>query len=197
MKIIAATHNKDKIRKNPQILADAGVCIVSMSEAGLDALDVEENGSAFEENATLKAEEVTRLTGIAALADDSGLCVDALAGAPGIYSARYAGPEADTRANNAKLLEAMRDVPEAERTGRYVSAVALAYPDGRLLVVRGECEGRILFEERGSGGFGYDTLFAPEGSERSFAEMSAEEKNRISQRSRALAQLRDALTHED
>ncbi len=91
----------------------------------------------------------------------------------------------------------MRDVPEAERTGRYVSAVALAYPDGRLLVVRGECEGRILFEERGSGGFGYDTLFAPEGSERSFAEMSAEEKNRISQRSRALAQLRDALTHED
>lgn len=197
MKIIAATHNKDKIREIRQILADAGVCIVSMSEAGLDALDVEENGSAFEENATLKAEEVTRLTGIAALADDSGLCVDALAGAPGIYSARYAGPEADTRANDAKLLEAMRDVPEAERTGRYVSAVALAYPDGRLLVVRGECEGRILFEERGSGGFGYDTLFAPEGSERSFAEMSAEEKNRISQRSRALAQLRDALTHED
>lgn len=197
MKIIAATHNKDKIREIRQILADAGVCIVSMSEAGLDALDVEENGSAFEENATLKAEEVTRLTGIAALADDSGLCVDALAGAPGIYSARYAGPEADTRANNEKLLEAMRDVPEAERTGRYVSAVALAYPDGRLLVVRGECEGRILFEERGSGGFGYDTLFAPEGSERSFAEMSAEEKNRISQRSRALAQLRDALTHED
>lgn len=197
MKIIAATHNKDKIREIRQILADAGVCIVSMSEAGLDALDVEENGSTFEENATLKAEEVTRLTGMAALADDSGLCVDALAGAPGIYSARYAGPEADTRANNAKLLEAMRDVPEAERTGRYVSAVALAYPDGRLLVVRGECEGRILFEERGSGGFGYDTLFAPEGSERSFAEMSAEEKNRISQRSRALAQLRDALTHED
>ena len=197
MKIIAATHNKDKIREIRQILADAGVCIVSMSEAGLDALDVEENGSAFEENATLKAEEVTRLTGIAALADDSGLCVDALAGAPGIYSARYAGPEADTRANNAKLLEAMRDVPEAERTGRYVSAVALAYPDGRLLVVRGECEGRILYEERGSGGFGYDTLFAPEGSERSFAEMAAEEKNRISQRSRALAQLRDALTHED
>lgn len=197
MKIIAATHNKDKIREIRQILADAGVCIVSMSEAGLDALDVEENGSTFEENATLKAEEVTRLTGIAALADDSGLCVDALAGAPGIYSARYAGPEADTRANNEKLLEAMRDVPEAERTGRYVSAVALAYPDGRLLVVRGECEGRILFEERGSGGFGYDTLFAPEGSERSFAEMSAEEKNRISQRSRALAQLRDALTHED
>lgn len=197
MKIIAATHNKDKIREIRQILADAGVCIVSMSEAGLDALDVEENGSTFEENATLKAEEVTRLTGIAALADDSGLCVDALAGAPGIYSARYAGPEADTRANNAKLLEAMRDVPEAERTGRYVSAVALAYPDGRLLVVRGECEGRILFEERGSGGFGYDTLFAPEGSERSFAEMPAEEKNRISQRSRALAQLRDALTHED
>jgi XTP/dITP diphosphohydrolase len=197
MKIIAATHNKDKIREIRQILADAGVCIVSMSEAGLDALDVEENGSTFEENATLKAEEVTRLTGIAALADDSGLCVDALAGAPGIYSARYAGPEADTRANNAKLLEAMRDVPEAERTGRYVSAVALAYPDGRLLVVRGECEGRILFDERGSGGFGYDTLFAPEGSERSFAEMPAEEKNRISQRSRALAQLRDALTHED
>ena len=197
MKIIAATHNKDKIREIRQILTDAGVHIVSMSEAGLDALDVEENGSTFEENATLKAEEVTRLTGMAALADDSGLCVDALAGAPGIYSARYAGPEADTRANNAKLLEAMRDVPEAERTGRYVSAVALAYPDGRLLVVRGECEGRILFEERGSGGFGYDTLFAPEGSERSFAEMSAEEKNRISQRSRALAQLRDALTHED
>ena len=197
MKIIAATHNKDKIREIRQILTDAGVHIVSMSEAGLDALDVEENGSTFEENATLKAEEVTRLTGMAALADDSGLCVDALAGAPGIYSARYAGPEADTRANNAKLLEAMRDVPEAERTGRYVSAVALAYPDGRLLVVRGECEGRILFEERGSGGFGYDTLFAPEGSERSFAEMSAEEKNRISQRSRALAQLRDELTHED
>jgi XTP/dITP diphosphohydrolase len=196
MQIVAATHNKDKIREIRQILAGIDVEVLSLDDVGLEAVDVEEDGDTFEKNAVLKAEAISRASGMAALADDSGLCVDALWGEPGVYSARYAGPDADTQANNLKLLTQMRHVPEPLRTGRYVSAVALAYPDGETITVRGECPGRVLADQRGSGGFGYDTLFAPDGSDRTFAEMSAEEKNSISQRGKALALMREYLTRD-
>ncbi|MDI9491367.1 MAG: non-canonical purine NTP pyrophosphatase, partial [Bacillota bacterium] len=136
---------------------------------------------------------ICHLSGLPAIADDSGLAVDALGGAPGVYSARYAGPEADDQANNAKLIAALADVPKAGRTGRYVSVITLAYPDGRLLTARGECTGTLLTAPRGTGGFGYDPLFVPDGTTLTFAEMSAEQKNRISHRARALARLREIL----
>ncbi|HRV33966.1 MAG TPA: XTP/dITP diphosphatase [Anaerovoracaceae bacterium] len=193
MRMIAATQNIHKIREMEAITADFGIKIVTQAEAGLPPTDVEETGSTFEENSALKARTICHLSGLPAIADDSGLAVDALGGAPGVYSARYAGPEADDQANNAKLLAALADVPKAGRTGRYVSVITLAYPDGRLLTARGECTGTLLTAPRGTGGFGYDPLFVPDGTTLTFAEMSAEQKNRISHRARALARLREIL----
>ncbi len=193
MRIVAATQNAHKIREMEQITADFGMEILSQTEAGLPGLEIEENGSTFEENSAIKALTVCRLSGLPAIADDSGLSVDALNGAPGIYSARYAGKEADDRANNAKLLDALKDIPVELRTGRYVSVITLAYPDGRLLTARGECTGVLLCAPRGKGGFGYDPLFVPDGTALTFAEMSAELKNRISHRAKALARLREIL----
>lgn len=193
MRIVAATQNSHKIREMEAITADFGMEILSQQEAGLPVLDIEENGTTFEENSTIKARTICSMSGLPAIADDSGLSVDALDGAPGIFSARYAGPEADDQANNAKLLEALRAVPETERTGRYVSVITLAYPDGRLLSARGECTGILLTAPRGAGGFGYDPLFVPDGTNTTFAEMTAELKNQISHRARALARLRELL----
>ncbi|MDD2294706.1 MAG: XTP/dITP diphosphatase [Eubacteriales bacterium] len=193
MRIVAATQNSHKIREMEAITADFGMEILSQQEAGLPVLDIEENGTTFEENSAIKARTICSMSGLPAIADDSGLSVDALDGAPGIFSARYAGPEADDQANNAKLLEALRAVPETERTGRYVSVITLAYPDGRLLSARGECTGILLTAPRGAGGFGYDPLFVPDGTNTTFAEMTAELKNQISHRARALARLRELL----
>lgn len=193
MRIIAATQNKHKILEMEAITADFGMEILTQEEAGLPSLDIEETGATFEENSALKARTICTMSGMPAIADDSGLSVDILNGAPGIYSARYAGPAADDAANNAKLLAAMADVPAPKRTGRYVSVITLAYPDGRLLTARGECAGTLLTAPRGSGGFGYDPLFVPDETEMTFAEMSAEQKNRISHRARALARLREIL----
>ncbi|MDD3864560.1 MAG: RdgB/HAM1 family non-canonical purine NTP pyrophosphatase, partial [Eubacteriales bacterium] len=179
MRIVAATQNSHKIREMEAITADFGMEILSQQEAGLPVLDIEENGTTFEENSAIKARTICSMSGLPAIADDSGLSVDALDGAPGIFSARYAGPEADDQANNAKLLEALRAVPETERTGRYVSVITLAYPDGRLLSARGECTGILLTAPRGAGGFGYDPLFVPDGTNTTFAEMTAELKNQI------------------
>jgi XTP/dITP diphosphohydrolase len=136
--------------------------------------------------------------GMAAIADDSGLEVDALGGAPGVYSARFAGAEgagADA-ANNKKLLGLLEDVPDAARTARFVSVVTAVFPDGRTLSARGECEGRIGREARGAGGFGYDPLFTPLGCEKTFAELSSDEKNEISHRAKALAALKKLLAHD-
>lgn len=193
MRIIAATQNKHKIREMEAITTDFGMEILTQEEAGLPVVEIEETGATFEENSALKARTICSMSGLPAIADDSGLSVDILNGAPGIYSARYAGPAADDAANNAKLLAAMADVPAPKRTGRYVSVITLAYPDGRLLTARGECAGTLLTAPRGSGGFGYDPLFVPDGTEMTFAEMSAEQKNRISHRARALARLREIL----
>lgn len=193
MRIIAATQNKHKIREMEAITTDFGMEILTQEEAGLPAVEIEETGATFEENSALKARTICSMSGLPAIADDSGLSVDILNGAPGIYSARYAGPAADDAANNEKLLATLSDVPAEKRTGRYVSVITLAYPDGRLLTARGECAGTLLTAPRGSGGFGYDPLFVPDGTEMTFAEMSAEQKNRISHRARALARLREIL----
>ena len=187
MKILLASHNKNKIAELEALLktvcADAEV--VSLSDVGFTD-EIIEDGTTFEENALIKARTGARL-GYITVADDSGLMVDALGGAPGVYSARYAGEDGNTEKNNAKLLAALQGVPQDKRTAHFVSVVAVVFPDGREdIVVRGECPGEILTSPRGKTGFGYDPLFwyAPFG--KTYAEMTAEEKNSISHRGVAM-----------
>ena len=192
-KLIVASNNKNKLREFAAIMGGRFE-IVSMRDAGVDA-DIEENGTTFEENALIKAEYVAKVTGCAAIADDSGLEVDALGGAPGVYSARYCGRHGDDEANNDLLLENLKNVP-APRTGRYVAAIALVRPGKEAIVRRGTCDGEILFERRGAGGFGYDPLFVCETGE-TFAEVSAETKNAISHRKRGIEAVLRALEEEE
>ena len=149
-----------------------------------------ETGDTFEANAALKARAAARAAGMPALADDSGLCVDALGGAPGIRSARFAGDGAGDAANRRELLSRLAGVPAERRTARFVCVLALAAPAGDVMLIRGECPGAVLEEERGNGGFGYDALFVPDGHARTFAEMSAGDKDAISHRGRAIAAAR-------
>jgi XTP/dITP diphosphohydrolase len=196
MRIVAATQNAHKIKELTEITKAFGMEVISRSAAGVPDFEIEEDGVDFEENSLKKARTVMEYCGTAAIADDSGLVTDALGGAPGVLSARFAGVsgEGADAANNKKLLELMENVPDAERTGRFVSVVTAVFPDGRVISARGECEGRIGREERGGGGFGYDPLFTPLGCEKTFAELSAEEKNKISHRAKALAALRERLS---
>ena len=188
--VVAATKNKGKIAEIDRITSGLGFKVISRAEAGVpEGFDTEETGSTFEENSRLKAMDMVRLTGLAAVADDSGLVVDALGGEPGVYSARYAGEDADDGDNRKKLLSKIKDVPEDERTARFVCVVTLVTPDGKELQARGTVEGRIIDEERGENGFGYDPVFVPDGYDRTFAEMDAEEKNGISHRGSALSAL--------
>ena len=192
-RLIVASNNKNKLKEFGAILGSRYE-IVSMHDAGVDT-DIEENGTTFEENALIKAEYVAKVTGCAAIADDSGLEVDALGGAPGVYSARYCGRHGDDEANNDLLLENLKNVP-APRTGRYVAAIALVRPGKDAVVRRGTCDGEILFERRGTGGFGYDPLFVCETGE-TFAEVSAETKNAISHRKRGIEAVVRALEEEE
>ena len=189
--IVVATGNAHKLVEIEAILGAAmpGVRFVSIKQLG-DYEDPEETGTTFAENALIKARAAVAETGFAAVADDSGLVVDALNGEPGVYSARYAGVHGDDAANNAKLLRNMADVPVAERTARFMSVVALVRPDGTALTGTGACEGTIGFEGRGSNGFGYDPLFLPEDTPgKTMAELTPEEKNAISHRYHALVDL--------
>ena len=189
MRLIIASNNAHKVREIKEILGDYFSEILSLKEAGI-AIDVEEDGETFEQNALKKAQEVLKIADAdAALSDDSGLVVDALDGAPGVYSARFAG-------EGAKLMDMMRLVPEEKRTARFVRAVALARRGKEPMVCRGAVEGSILYAPQGENGFGYDPLFfyAPAGL--SFAQMSAEDKNAISHRKRALEALKAALEAE-
>ncbi len=185
-KLVLASQNAGKLREL-RALFGAEYDISSMGELGVD-MEIEETGTTFEENARIKAETLCARTGCAALADDSGLEVDCLGGAPGVYSARYAGKHGDDAANNALLVANVRDFP-APRTARFVSAVALARPGRETLIARGSCEGEVLLEERGEGGFGYDPLFYSHDLHKTFAEASADEKNAVSHRARALKNL--------
>ena len=191
-KLIVASNNTNKLREFRAILGGR-YAIVSMREAGVGA-DIEETGTTFEQNALIKAEAVMRMTGCAAIADDSGLEVDALGGAPGVYSARYCGRHGDDEANNDLLLKNLAGVP-APRTARYVAAIALVRPGREPIVRRGTCEGEILGERRGYGGIGYDPLFLCETGE-TFAEVSMETKNAISHRRRGIEAVLAALEAE-
>ena len=186
--VVLATRNGGKIKELNALLAPLGVGVV-----GLDAYpeigEIPETGETFLENARLKARAVCQATGLVSLADDSGLCVDALSGAPGVYSARFSGENATDAGNNAKLLAALAHVPERDRTCRFVSVVVAASPDGRELTAEGIWEGRVLQAPAGSGGFGYDPLFFDPTAGRSAAELTPEEKNARSHRGKALAKL--------
>jgi XTP/dITP diphosphohydrolase len=192
-RIVLASGNAGKAREIGALLAPTGIEVLSQAAFGLES--AEETGLTFIENALLKARHAARGSGLPAIADDSGLVVDALGGAPGIHSARYAGTGGDA-ANTARLLVALEGVPEAERTARFVCvAVFLRSPEDPLPVIcQGAWEGRIATGPRGSGGFGYDPVFLPLGERRSAAELAPEEKNRCSHRGRAFAALRLRLS---
>ena len=190
MKLIIASNNAHKLTEMKAILAPFFDDVQSMREAGLEHETVED-GETFMENAVKKARELAEISGCCAIADDSGLCVDTLGGAPGVYSARYSGVHGDDKANNAKLLRELEGVEN--RGAHYACAIALAWPDGRLLTAEDYLYGEIAHDERGSNGFGYDPLFLiPELGLRT-AEISPEEKNRISHRGKALRQLVEKL----
>ncbi len=186
--VAVATGNADKLRELSNLLGGA-VRLISMRDAGFWG-EVEETGETFEENAILKAQAVSRATGLPAIADDSGLCVDALGGEPGVRSARYAGEHGRDGANNALVLERMQGV--SDRSCRFVCAMALALPGERTRVCRGECPGTLLDSPRGEGGFGYDPLFLYENGQ-TFAQMSERRKNEVSHRARAVEKLREML----
>lgn len=199
MKLLLATNNAHKAQEIREILKDSFSEIVTMRDAGVE-LEVEEDGTTFRENALKKAVETLAFVCDrfdAVLADDSGLCVDALDGAPGVYSARFSGEGHNDAANNAKLISLLKDVPWERRTARFCCCVALARTGHDPIAVQGEVEGTILFSARGENGFGYDPYFYYAPFDKSFAELSADEKNTVSHRKRALMLLREALDVED
>jgi XTP/dITP diphosphohydrolase len=225
IRVVAATRNAHKIEEIDAITRTLGIDVISPAEAGVPDFETEETGTTFEENSYLKAADVLKYTGLPVVADDSGLAVDALDGAPGVYSARFSedsdsgigsdsGTEQDKgteqgarteplsdpsdkdRANNEKLLRLLKDMPDAERTAAFVSVITMLWPESdhrAPIVARGECPGRIAVAPRGERGFGYDPLFVPDGFDRTYSELSAEEKNAISHRARALQKLKEEL----
>ena len=186
MKLVLATKNSGKVVEFRRLLEELGA--TGLEVVGLDAFpeigDIEETGTTFEENSLLKARTISKLTGLPALADDSGICVDALGGAPGLYSARYSG-QGDA-ANNAKLLDALKDVTDADRTAYFICVAAFVRPDGFEHIEEGRFYGKIAHQVVGSGGFGYDPLFVPDGLNCTSAELSAAEKDAISHRGKAM-----------
>lgn len=191
MDFLIATHNLKKRDELQRILSPLGIHVLTADEAGVDLTDVEETGTTFGENALLKARSGAKEGNMPCIADDSGLCVDALGGAPGVYSARYAGEHGNDAKNNAKLLDALSDVPTEKRTAQFVSCVACVFPDGRELTVQGEVKGIIGYQPKGENGFGYDPLFYV--GERSFAEFTSAEKDAVSHRGNALRKLAKEL----
>ena len=192
-RIVLASSNPGKLKEFGALLADSGFEVVPQASLGVD--DAEETGLTFVENALLKARHAARLTGLPALADDSGLCVDHLGGAPGLYSARYSGGHGDAAANNAKLLRALEGVPDERRGAFFICVLVLLRhaEDPAPLIAEGRWHGRILAEGRGSGGFGYNPVFLPDGYTQSVAEMDDALKNRLSHRGQALALLHERL----
>ena len=186
MKILLASRNKGKIREIKVLLSEyiGEIEVLSLDDVGYNE-EIEENGTTFEENARIKASVGAKL-GYICISDDSGLSVDALGGAPGVYSARYSEPNATDEKNNQKLLSELCGVPFEKRTARYVCAISCIFPDGREIMVKDSCEGRILTDYRGDGGFGYDPLFYVDKYEKTFAELSLDEKNVESHRGKAM-----------
>ena len=180
MDFLIATHNMKKQAELERILKPLGINVLTADMAGVNLTDVEETGKTFEENAFLKAASGCKESGMVCVADDSGLSVDALDGAPGVYSARYAGDHGNDEKNIEKLLDELKDVPQEKRGAKFVSAVCCCFPDGRSFTVRGECHGVIAFEKHGNGGFVFIV------GDKTFGELSAEEKDKLSHRGNAL-----------
>lgn len=191
MDFILATNNMKKLAEMQRILSPLGIHVVTAKMLGTELPEVEENGTTFEENAMTKAKHACQFMNMPAIADDSGICVDYLDGAPGIYSARFSGGHGNDEANNDLLLEKLDGVPMEKRTAYYVCAICCVFPDGREITVRGECHGYIGFERDGKEGFGYDPLFIISG--KAFGRYSAEEKDKISHRGNALRLLTKEL----
>ena len=190
MFLLVASGNKGKIREIKSILSDLNIEILSLKDVGINA-DIEENGSTFEENALIKACEIAKLVDMPVLADDSGLCVDALNGAPGIYSARYAGENATDADRIGKLLAELKNVND--RNARFVCVMAMVLPDGQRIVSEGTVQGTIAKEPMGASGFGYDPVFIPNGYRQSFAQLGEDEKNKLSHRYNALINLKKKI----
>ena len=191
MKIIIATHNKHKLQEMSRILSPMGYEVVTDRDLGIELTDAEENGETFLDNARIKAESGCRESGLPCIADDSGLCVDALDGAPGVFSARYSGTHGDDVGNNKKLLSELEGIPTEKRTAHFACAICVSFPDGSEVTATGKCEGYIGYEKKGTNGFGYDPLFMV--GDRSLAQMTAEEKDAISHRGNALKELQKIL----
>lgn len=187
--LVLATRNKGKIEEVQRLISQHAPHIQLRSVADFDLEDVEETGTTFEENAILKATTIARQTGLPALADDSGIAIDALGGAPGVYSARWSGVHGDDGANITKVLTEMDDVSDSERGAQFVCVIALALPDGRHLTVRGEVEGNVRRSPIGDYGFGYDPIFQPAGFDITTAQMDPETKDSISHRGKALREI--------
>lgn len=190
--VLIATNNKGKAKDFEVLFKPFGVNVLTLNDLEQD-IDVEETGTTFEENAILKAEAVSKLLGVMVIADDSGLEIDALNGAPGVYSARYAGSAKDDNDNINKVLTELQEVPEEERTARFRCVLAVAGPDRETITFSGSCEGRILTERRGTNGFGYDPIFYTPAKKRAMAELSPIEKGEISHRGAALSKLKENL----
>lgn len=196
MKVVLASNNQNKIREMKAILEPLGWTVLSQKEAGVH-VDPEENGLTFEENSLIKARAVMEAAGLPAIADDSGIAVDALNGAPGVHSARYGGEGCpDDKARNRLLLRNMAEVPDGARRGRFISVITMVSPEGGVTAARGELEGEILRQEEGSGGFGYDPLFYIPSEGCTMAQLSPERKNQISHRAVALQKFVQKLTEE-
>lgn len=190
MKVVLASKNAHKLQELQDILSAQGVEVILESAAGVD-VEVEETGTTFEENSLLKARAVMEASGLPAIADDSGLMVDALNGAPGVYSARYGGPGLDDAGRYRLLLENMRGV--LDRKCRFVSAITLCMPSGDIVTARGECPGTLAYAPQGENGFGYDPIFFVPEKKKTFAQLTAEEKNAVSHRGRALQLFQEKL----
>ena len=191
MKLVLASQNQKKLKEMSEILAQLGVEVCLQSEAGVN-VEVEETGTTFEENSLLKAKAVMEASGLPAIADDSGLCVDALNGAPGVYSARYGGEGLDDVGRYQLLLRNLRGMG---RSAKFVSVITCCFPNGDVLTARGECPGTIAFAPMGEGGFGYDPVFFIPQLKKTFAQLTAEEKNAISHRGKALEIFKRELEH--
>ena len=189
LKFVLASNNPGKLREMKDILSELGIDVLSQKEAGISS-EPEETGTTFEENAAIKARAAMELSGLPALADDSGIVVDALGGAPGVYSARYGGCNTDEE-RTGLLLKNMEK--EEHRDAKFVSCIAVAFPNGDVLITRGECAGELTYEPRGENGFGYDPIFFMERFGKTLAEVSAEEKNSVSHRGRALRAMKERL----
>lgn len=195
MNIVLASQNEHKKLEIQAILRELNITIKTLPELGFSPIEVVEDQDTFEGNALKKAYEVMKYTGLPSIADDSGLCVEALNNEPGVYSARFAGENASDLDNNSKLIQLLKG--ETNRKAKFVSVIALVFTSGDPILVRGECHGTIISAPKGAGGFGYDPLFIPDGYTKTFGELSSQEKNAISHRANALDKLKDTLYAKD